>query len=159
MTGGLPARYTPHGLRRCLGASFLINQAFFAELQRFPLEHADPIDIFAGQLEPIRQAFRWVIGCRLPPGLPLVHFAPQHFPEQLLFVPKIMIQHALIDRCAAGNLVHARAGKSLRREFNESGFEDPFLRALRIPRAWCGQRADSALESSFQVAATISFAK
>jgi len=126
---------SPNCLCGCQCASLLINQASLAELQRFPFKQANPIDILAGQFKPIGHAFSRVVRRRLPPGLPLMHFAPQHFPNQRLLVPKIMVQHPLIDGCAPGNTVHTGARKPVCREFIERRFEDPLLGAFRISRA------------------------
>ncbi len=132
----LPAQDSLDRLSGCLQPTFLVDEPPLAELQCFPFKQADPILILASKIEPIGQTFPGIVGCGNSPGLSLLDFTPQHFPEERLLIAKIMVEHPLIDRGTLRNAINPRARKPFRGKFLKSGLQNSFLRPFWITRSW-----------------------
>jgi len=101
-----------------------------------PIPAAGPSLCPARELEPERKAFRRVARQAFGRRLTLGDFAAQHFAEQMLLVAEIMVEHPFVDGGPPGNRIHARAGKTVRREFLQGGGQNaPRVRSGFRPAA------------------------
>ena len=58
-------------------------------------------------------------------------------PEQVLLVSEIVVQHALVDLGAGGNVIHPCTAQTLAREFDLGSRQDPRLGSDRIAGFAC----------------------
>ena len=63
----------------------------------------------------------------------------QHRAKQIVLVPKVVVQHALVDACQRRNAVHTRSVKAVLRKLGMGGRQDASATVFRVAR-WAGGR-------------------
>ena len=108
-------------------------------LQRLPFQQADPVRVLAGGLN---QKGRLSAGS---PDKLSAHACRSAIlrrntaRNKSFLVAEIVVEHPLVDGRAPGDGVHARAGKSVRREFLQGGGQNAAAGAFGIPRRGSGR--------------------